>query len=120
MECMVCSDVLSLPPRFEAPCSVKCGRVCHIACADKWLSSKDEHNLSAHGMRLMDCACGAGVFAPICAICGASILPPAQPAPTCSAPCGRVLAHASCIAAVRGFRAQRICNLCNKPWCVCA
>mmetsp|Transcript_53434 Transcript_53434/g.120577 ORF Transcript_53434/g.120577 Transcript_53434/m.120577 type:complete len:119 (-) Transcript_53434:200-556(-) len=118
MECMVCSEAIALPPRFEAPCSKSCGRIVHVACAEKWLLTQDEHNLSAHGMRLMDCACGAGVFAPICAVCGASILPPAPSTPICS--CGRVLAHLPCIAAVRSFRAQRNCTLCGRPWPACA
>mmetsp|Transcript_86821 Transcript_86821/g.230700 ORF Transcript_86821/g.230700 Transcript_86821/m.230700 type:complete len:119 (-) Transcript_86821:134-490(-) len=118
MECMVCSEAISVPSRYEAPCTKQCGRVVHIACAEQWLVAKDEHNLSAHGIRLMDCACGAGVFAPLCTICGASILPPAQSARACS--CGRVLAHVPCIAAVRGFHAQRNCTVCGRPWSACA
>mmetsp|Transcript_29929 Transcript_29929/g.95482 ORF Transcript_29929/g.95482 Transcript_29929/m.95482 type:complete len:121 (+) Transcript_29929:108-470(+) len=119
MECVVCSEVISVPARFEAPCSKRCGKVCHILCAQRWLVSPDEHNLAASGMRLMDCSCGSGVFAPICAICGASVLPPARSVATCTAPCGRVVAHEHCVAAVRAFRALRNCGLCHRPWAVC-
>merc|ERR1719476_813115 len=57
-------------------------------------------------MRLMDCPNCSGVFAPVCAICWTSILPPTLSGPTCPAPCGRVLAHGSpsCTGALCGSR----------------
>merc|ERR1719188_2325067 len=39
-------------------------------------------------MRMIDCPCGKGVFAPMCAICDQRIVPPEVMRPTCTEPCG--------------------------------
>lgn len=99
---------------WEAPCSRGCGRVCHLACAQRW-SRSVENYFATSGMRMIDCSCGTGVFAPRCPICTLSIQPPARVSPLCAGSCG-ALAHDTCIAAVEAFGAVRDCGACGKPW----
>lgn len=113
MECAVCLEPCS-SSAWEAPCSNGCGRVCHLACAQRW-SRSVENYFATSGMRMIDCSCGTGVFAPRCPICMLSIQPPAAASPTCAGTCG-VLAHDACIAVVEAFGAVRDCGACGKPW----
>ncbi|CAE7216532.1 unnamed protein product [Symbiodinium pilosum] len=115
-ECEVCNEKVPLPARFEAPCSVSCGRICHLDCTRAYLQTQNVASFEDGATRLIDCPCGKGVYAPSCAVCGLSLLPPTPVLPTCPPPCGRVLAHKSCIATARIFGAQRDCQLCRKPW----
>eukprot|EP00928_Gymnodinium_smaydae_P042910 TRINITY_DN28854_c0_g1_i1.p4 TRINITY_DN28854_c0_g1~~TRINITY_DN28854_c0_g1_i1.p4 ORF type:complete len:119 (+),score=18.69 TRINITY_DN28854_c0_g1_i1:65-421(+) len=116
MECLVCSEVVQLPARYEAACTKRCGRVCHLQCAQRWATSSDASDSAAGGMRMIDCPCGKGVFAPHCLLCGLEIVPPTPCVPTCPAPCLQSVAHRECLEAVRVFRAGRNCGLCGNAW----
>eukprot|EP00434_Breviolum_minutum_P035416 symbB.v1.2.031353.t1/scaffold3632.1/size52985/3 len=115
-ECEVCNEKVTLPPHFEAPCSVQCGRICHLDCTQAYLRAQNVSSFEVGATRLIDCPCGKGVYAPTCAICGRSLLPPTALAQTCAAPCGRVLAHSACMLAVKAFGARRNCQLCRQQW----
>eukprot|EP00434_Breviolum_minutum_P035417 symbB.v1.2.031353.t2/scaffold3632.1/size52985/3 len=73
-ECEVCNEKVTLPPHFEAPCSVQCGRICHLDCTQAYLRAQNVSSFEVGATRLIDCPCGKGVYAPTCAICGHVLL----------------------------------------------
>ncbi|CAJ1387235.1 unnamed protein product [Effrenium voratum] len=73
----VCNEKVPLPPHFEAPCTVQCGRICHLDCTQAYLKAQNIASFEVGTARLIDCPCGKGVYAPSCAVCGRSLVPPA-------------------------------------------